>query len=189
MNNTKPIKSVENVQKLKQYYLERGEYRDHLLVTICLNSALRISDVLKLKWEDIYDTNKKNTFNTHIELKEQKTRKINLVYINESIKDAVKKYINAVGTRPRNGYIFTGSGNKPITRMQAYRIINRGGKSIGLDISPHSLRKTFGYHAWKQGVPPVLLMQIYNHSSFEITKRYLGITQEEKDEVYLEVQL
>ena len=53
----------------------------------------------------------------------------------------------------------------------------------------HSLRKTFGYHAWKMGTPPALLMEIYNHSSFQITKHYLGIEQDDKDAVFRDIQL
>ena len=186
MNYTKPIRSIDDVQKLKQYYLERGEYRDHLLVTVCLNSALRISDVLQLKWEYIYNG---KGFKTHIGLTEQKTGKYTDIYINSAIKKAVKLYVKNCGIKDKTGYIFVGTGNKPITRVQAYRIINAGGKSIGLDISPHSLRKTFGYHAWKNGVPPVILMKIYNHSRFDITKRYLGIEQEDKDMVFKSIEL
>lgn len=56
-------------------------------------------------------------------------------------------------------------------------------------ISCHSLRKTFGYQAWKKGAQPALLMAIYNHSSIEITKRYLSIDQDDKDEVFLNINL
>ena len=56
-------------------------------------------------------------------------------------------------------------------------------------VSCHSLRKTFGYHAWKQGVPPVMLMKIFNHSSYQITIRYLCIEQDEKDEVFRNIAL
>ena len=55
-------------------------------------------------------------------------------------------------------------------------------------ISCHSLRKTFGYHAWKQSVPPAMLMDIYNHSSYQITKRYLGIDQDDKDQVFEKIR-
>ena len=62
-------------------------------------------------------------------------------------------------------------------------------KSTADRITCHSLRKTFGYNAWKNGANPVVLMDIYNHSAYEVTKRYLGITQDDRDKVYLEMKL
>ena len=55
------------------------------------------------------------------------------------------------------------------------------------DIDCRSLRKTWGCHAAKSG--DVSLAVIYNHSSYEITKRSLGITQDERDEAYLGMEL
>ena len=78
----------------------------------------------------------------------------------------------------------------PLCRTQAYRIIKKAAEETLLSnthISYHSLRKTFGYHAWKQGISPVMLMDIYNHSSFDITKRYLGIGQDERDSIFLKI--
>jgi len=73
------------------------------------------------------------------------------------------------------------------TRAQAHRIIRTAGEAVCLpgQISCHSLRKTFGYHAWKTGVSPAVIMVIYNHSSLHITRRYLGISQDDLDTVYM----
>ena len=79
----------------------------------------------------------------------------------------------------------------PIKFVQAYCLIKEAAQAAGLDkyVSCHSLRKTFGYFAWKQGVPPAMLMDIYNHSSYKITRRYLCIEQEDKDDVFLNIKL
>ena len=90
-------------------------------------------------------------------------------------------------------YIFTNNrkDKQAISRVQAWRIIKTAAEGINATgrIAVHSLRKTFGYFAWKSGVAPVMLMDIYNHSSFEITRRYLGISQDDRDAVYMSMTL
>ena len=80
---------------------------------------------------------------------------------------------------------------KAISRIQAYRIIRTASEKLGLQprVSCHSLRKTFGYHAWKNGISPAVIMEIYNHSSFAVTKKYLGVTQDDKNAAYLSLNL
>ena len=91
--------------------------------------------------------------------------------------------------------------NKPISRQQAYRIINNAAESLGLvernrkgiiisgEIGTHTLRKTFGYHSFQNGTSLELLMDLFNHSSKTQTLRYIGITEEQKKEVYLKSNL
>ena len=87
--------------------------------------------------------------------------------------------------------LFVSDKPKPIGRTQAWQIVKESAQAVGVAgvIGVHSLRKTLGYHAWKAGVAAVLLMDIFNHSSFEFTKRYLGISQDDRDEVYLNLVL
>ncbi len=188
MSTTQPIRRIEDIKNLKNYYLERGEYRNYLLVVLGLNTALRVCDILKLKWLDIILGGGKK-FKKHIVLVEKKTGKITEIYINKAVKEAVELYILKCGIQGE--YVIANKYGKPLSRFQAFKIVSNAGIKCGIEgkISCHSLRKTFGYHAWKNGTPPAVLMQIYNHSSYEITKRYLGIIQDDKDEVFKELEL
>lgn len=192
MSTTLPIKDKERLEMMKNYYKTVKENpRNYLLVITSMNTALRISDVLTLKWKDVYSVSQCR-YKSHITLKEQKTGKNNTLLLNQAVIDALKLY-SAGKALPEEHYLFQSQkgDNMPITRQQAFRIVRKAALFAGLEehISCHSLRKTFGYYAWKQGASPALLMKIYNHSSFQVTQRYLGIDQEEKDAVYLNIVL
>ena len=73
--------------------------------------------------------------------------------------------------------------NQPISRVQAYRVLNETAKQIGLDeIGTHTMRKTFGYHHYQTNKDIAILQEIFNHSAPSITLRYIGITDDMKDQ-------
>lgn len=196
MNLAQPIKKTRDLENFKNYYKEiKPNYRNRLLIILGLNTALRISDILSLKWNDTYDFEKKE-YKNHIIITEQKTGKMSQIYINSNVLGALKDSKEYLEQRNQiitsNTYLFNHSNkNVPITRSQAFRIVKEAADyySISGVISCHSLRKTFGYHAWKQGASPALLVTIFNHSSFNITKRYLGIEQDDKDKIFKKIKL
>lgn len=192
MSTTQPIRNTEQLKLLKGYYLsEKPNARNYALIIIGLNTALRISDILNLTYGDIYDY-QRNLWKTHIVVVERKTGKQNRIYMNQEIQRVLKEYSNPV-LCSSSSWLFASQKQKeqPLSRYQAYRIVKDAGSFAGLDkcISCHSLRKTFGYHAWKQGTAPALLMNIFNHSSYQITKRYLCIDQDDKDEVFAKIKI
>ena len=95
----------------------------------------------------------------------------------------------AANSRLRDCIAKAKAANVPNDNIE--RIIKKAADELHIEgiISCHSLRKTFGYHAWKKGTPPAVIMTIYNHSSLDITKRYLSIDQDDKDKVFLEINL
>lgn len=196
MNTAQPIRDLAELEQFKNYYKEiKPNLRNHLLIVLGLNAALRISDILQLQWKDVYDFHQKR-YQSHIRITEQKTGKTSQIYVNQNVHAALKEYRQAIQQKGQTvfpeEYLFSHSNkNIPITRVQAFRIIKSAAKYCNLSgvISCHSLRKTFGYHAWKQGAEPALLMNIYNHSTYQVTKRYLGIEQDDRDRIFQSVCL
>ncbi len=191
MSTTQPIKSKKDLFALKNFYLKNEpNLRNYALICTGINTALRISDILELTWEDVYDFRQKR-FRPHLTLRENKTGKKTIIALNKSLQKALATYKKSLPSQKPEQYIFPGKKSPSLSRQQAFRIIKHAGMALKFPepISCHSLRKTFGYHAWTAGANPTILMMIYNHSSFQITKRYLGIDQDDKDHVFLNLNL
>ena len=188
MATTQPIRSKAQVRALAQYFLRRGQPRNYTLVVLGIYTGLRISDLLRLKWDDVYDFENRQVRST-LYVIEKKTHKSKIIALN-------KQVVSALTLRLRHAragafLIENPRTKKAISRIQAYRIIRDAARALMLQVrvSCHSLRKTFGYHAWKSGVSPAVIMEIFNHSSYTVTKRYLGIAQDDKNAVYLGMEL
>lgn len=177
MSEVQPIKDKRDIERMKQAL----SGRDLLLFIVGINTSLRISDILELKREDFTGT--------HIRVVELKTNKTKVIRINDALATAVNNLADD------DGYLFKSRKgvDKPISRIQAYRVLNTAAKRVGLPINfgTHTLRKTFAYHAYNngKGCDLALLMRVLNHSSQRETLRYIGIDQQRQDDVYLAVNL
>lgn len=192
MSTTCAIKDKKSLILFRDYYRDiHPNPRNYTMIVMGLNTAFRIGDLLELRWQDVCLPD--GRLHRHICIKEQKTGKSHIVPINDALRRSLETYRTCCENVEASGYLFPSIRYKsqPLSRYQAYRIIKNAAKECGLSehVSCHSLRKTFGYYAWKQGTPPAMLMDLYNHSSYQITKRYLGIEQDERDQVYLQINL
>ena len=185
MAATQPIRNKHHVRELANYYLMKGQPRNYVLILLGVHTALRISDLLRLRWEDVYDFDN-NRIRLNISIIERKTKKTKTIALHKS---AVNALALLASSHAGNGrfIIENPKTKKAISRIQAYRLIRAAAEVLQFQsrVSCHSLRKTFGYHAWKGGVSPAVIMEIYNHSSLAVTRCYLGVTQDDKNAVYL----
>lgn len=182
MNEVQAIKDRQHIELMKQAL----HGRDLLLFTIGINVGLRISDLLALKVGDL--RNKE-----YVSIREGKTGKSRTFALNDSVKLAVESLLTDCAD---DDYVFKSrkGANKPISRVQAYRVLNDAVDRAGLTqvygcFGAHSLRKTFGYFAYTCGVDITLLMRVLNHSSARETLRYIGIEQEDVSNVYHAINL
>ena len=201
MNSVEPIREIKIIKSIRSI-LKSQSIRNELLFIFGINVGLRISDILKLKIEDLVKSNVK-TVRDYVIITEKKTGKTKKFYIGDIVKKVIENYIKELYNLDVNNYVFQSrkGENMPITRQRAYRILNNAAEMIGIveknengviisgEIGTHTLRKTFGYHAYQNGSSLELLMDIFNHSSKSQTLRYIGITEEQKKEVYLQSNL
>jgi integrase len=183
MNEVQPIRDIRHINAIKKVL----HGRDLLLFIFGINSGLRISDILKLKVGDIRGKDS-------IVIHETKTGKPKRFIFNQSIKTAVKQLIPADATDDEYVFKSRKGANQPISRVAAYRILNDAANRAGVAekigaIGTHTMRKSFGYHAYKNGIDLSLLQSIFNHSSQAVTLKYIGINQDRIDEVYANINL
>lgn len=76
---------------LLNYFLEKGDYRSALWVTLQANTGLRYKDVVKFRKIDLI--NEHDLFRTSIVVPEQKTKKKRINFVNDSIKMATLMYL------------------------------------------------------------------------------------------------
>lgn len=172
MNFVQPIRDPELIREIKRYLKEKN-YRDYMLFVTGINSGLRISDILQLRVRDT----KRSYFNL-IEMKTDKKKRIDMT---PGLRREFKEYVE---DKEDHEFLFKSREgvNKPICRSMAYKILRDAAAHVDLeDIGTHTLRKTFGYHFYKQYKDVALLQKIFNHSDPRITLGYIGIDQDKMD--------
>jgi integrase len=178
-----PIRDRKKIKAMKKALLEGPQgCRNHLLFVLGINSGLRISDLLSLTFNDIING---NGVKSNIKMRENKTGKLKDFPLSKVCIDAINTYVT------NNPYSALSDLLFPISRTRAWQIIKQAAINVGIEerIGTHSLRKTFGYHAFKAGADITRIQKLLNHSSPGITLAYIGITKDELDGIYLNLNL
>ena len=178
-----PIIDLKSVKSIKKILSDAP--RDKLLFVMGVNSGLRVQDLLALKIGDVKDVQ----IGERITLREKKTGKENVIILNKETKAALDSYLATVKDDDEHFLFKSRKGrNYPITTYAVTQMVQRWADEINLvgNFGAHSLRKTWCYHQRKTfGVSWEVLAKRLNHSSPSITRRYLGVQEEEVEEILL----
>lgn len=162
-----------------------GDYRMSLLIGCGSFFGLRISDLLSLSWDMLVDGD-------YFMLSEKKTGKRRIIKINDGFQKHIIDCYNALKIQDKTEKCFL-SNKKVVYSIQRINVILKEIKQkYNLKIehfSTHSLRKTFGRRIVEQAgenseMALIKLSELFNHSSPQITRKYLGLRHEELMEVY-----
>ncbi len=162
-----------------------GRIRLSLLIGCGCFFGLRFSDLSKLTWEQLLS-------GESFAIYEQKTGKRREIRINKSFQDFIRECYVALKVCDISQPCFLNRFGGIITNQ----MVNRHFKLIKVhyqikirNFSSHSLRKTFGRRVVDLAGPNaemalIKLSEIFNHASPLVTRRYLGLRQEELGEIY-----
>lgn len=160
-------------------------YKMSLLIALGCFTGLRISDILALRWKQILDTDE-------FSVTEKKTDKIRTIRLNPQLQEHIRECYEHINPAGINAPILVSQKGTVFSVQRINIILKEVKKKYRLKIknfSCHSLRKTFGRQVYNMNSENsefalVKLMELFNHSSVAITKRYLGLRQEEILQTY-----
>lgn len=168
--NVEPLRTAAEIEEMKSALFDLGGKRDKFLFTFGINTGLRVSDLISVKVGQI----RAKPYTDIIEQKTGKTRRVHLL----AIQPEIIEYTEGMDD---DDFLFPSRcRGRHISRTHAYRILVRAGDWINRnDIGTHTMRKTFGYHYYKRTKDIATLMEIFGHAAPSITKRYIGIRDDE----------
>ena len=177
-----PIINMKDIKSIKKLLVDRP--RDRLLFVLGINSGSRVQDLLELKVSDVRTC----SIGDRVSIKEKKTGKENVFIMNKEIKTALDEYLRCA-KRQDDHYLFKSrkGQNYPLTTYAVTMMVQRWCDEINLKINAgaHTLRKTWCYQQRQMGSSWELLAKRLNHSTPSITRRYLGVQEEEVEEILM----
>ena len=179
-----PIRSRRKIKQLISHMEDNYTWRDTLLFRTGINTILRVGDLLRLRYCDVFD--EKGRFRRYLVLRENKTKKEKKIPLNTKIRKAIKEYCEHYELEGEDHLFFSYKDpSRPIDRIRAWRILKKAASECGIEnMGSHSMRKTLAYHIYKETKNIVLVMHMLNHQSSKQTLSYIGVTQDSMDNVY-----
>lgn len=151
---------------------------------IGVNMALRIGDLLDLKYTDL------NLIDRTLILKESKTNKDKQIRLNDTVLGIINR---RRAEFPNDVWLFQVHSNrasdKPVSRVSVSRVFKAVGDMFNLNVNTHSMRKSRGKALYTAGMPIEKICKVLNHSSPKTTMAYIGITKDDVQQTYDDFQL
>lgn len=170
-----PIKNIDDIHYIQAYVKAENKlhsYRNYMLIIIGITTGYRAGDLVKLNVKDI----KRALDYGYFEIDEGKTTKRRKVPIVPKLRKELKDYIK---NKKDYEYIFYSQkgGHLEVDAVtDILKDISKKLKWRNINLSAHSLRKTFAYRVWmSNGKDIFYVKELLGHSTIEYTKLYLGL--------------
>jgi len=194
MNTMEPVRDPKKIRELIKYILDNGYKRDSILVLFSLNTLLRVSDMIDIKYEQLFDENR--NIREYFDVTEKKSiskaqnptrklkKKVRRIKLPADFARELKKYADDLEMRKGDYFFYSSEDpNSHIHRKTVWRRMSRYGAAVGIDnLGCHGLRKSGAFLMWKKGVAIRVVSELLGHTNIAQTFRYIGVNQQMIDE-------
>ncbi len=167
--HTPPKRSSLDEAQLRQLFGAKYTPFQTMMLTVLVGTGLRASEAVSLRRSDI-------DFERHVltvrKGKGNKARKLGLSPNVESV--LLDYFSNAPGE-----WVFADETGRSLKRTDLYHRINKLGRRAGVDVSPHTLRRTFVTLNANKGQPLQMLQIACGHADIKTTRDYCLTTEDE----------
>lgn len=190
-HEVEPIRKLKDIEKVKTYLRGKKNKRDYMLFVVGINVGLRAGDLMQIRIGNVIDD--KKVFFEQASMYEQKTGKFKEFTLNNSVKEAIKVYLDTLEHYSPADFLFKSrkGDNNHLEVESVHKIIKTTLRELGIkgNYGSHTLRKSFAYQIYVKEIgtnPGIVqtLQRMLNHSSQVETLKYIGITKEVITDVY-----
>ncbi|WP_296062979.1 tyrosine-type recombinase/integrase [uncultured Amphritea sp.] len=186
MAEVQAVKDTDTIKLISHLLEIRHSKQMSDIWNVGINLALRISDLLSIKFSDV-EANR-------LTIQESKTGKTASILLNAKSEEIIQRIREE---HPTHTYLFQSYRNKqainrvaqPLSRRAVSKAFATIGEELNIPLGTHSMRKTRGYHLYQATKDIARVMKMLRHSSEGVTLRYIGITQQEVDKDFRELVL
>ncbi|MFJ1526228.1 site-specific integrase [Lactiplantibacillus plantarum] len=176
-----PIKDSNVLKEVQDTLLNNFKAGRHNYTIFQVGKAtlLRVSDVMRLRWTDVFNENGSVRQNAFIH--DQKIGKANLLYLKPAQNDLLVYQAWLQENHLISDWLFPSLQHpeRHITEKQFYKIMSKVADLLGTNyLGTHTMRKTGAYRVYTQSNYNIgLVMNLLNHSSETMTLACLGLDQ------------
>lgn len=170
LKQLEPIRKQEDILKMYEV-LKRISTRDYLFFKFAIHTGLKLTHLLNLTVADILDSNDEvvpewyESHASHIRIQ-----------LPQTLRHELKAFVEDHHMTEASLLFQSKRTKKGLSRQQAYRIISKPAKELGLErVGITTLRKTFAYHAYKSGISIAIIQKYLGHQTPNETIKFICI--------------
>ena len=163
-------KSLEKreVDRLVRMAERSGRKRDLALLQVLRHTGIRVGELCDLRLDDVDVSERKGS----LSVRQGKGAKFRTIPLNADVRHALAVYL-AVRPRTEDDHLFVGQRGRGLSEAAVWYLVSKYARQAGLeDVSPHTLRHTFGKQLLDATKDLVAVAALLGHEKLETTAIY-----------------